>query len=135
MQASCGNGKFEEHTVVKGGPAFKRSSLQRFGVQEDKARIIYAEGTSMEPTIRGGSVVLINLADTQPSDGKVYLVCDPDGANYIKRLVREYNPAAGGMAWVMRSDNPNKNEHPDKLLPEDDRTRIIGRAVWNDNTL
>lgn len=82
LHASCGNGRFEDHVVVKGGLAFKRSSLRAFGV-----------------------------------------------------LVREYSPQVGGMAWIMRSDNPNKKDFPDKLLPQDDRTTIVGRAVWNDNML
>lgn len=135
LHASCGNGRFEEHVVVKGGLAFKRSSLRALGVSEQHARIIYADGTSMEPTVGHGRVVLVNLADTAPIDGKVYLICDPDGATYLKRLVREYHHQIGGMAWIMRSDNQNKKDFPDKLLPDDARTHIIGRAVWNDNTL
>jgi len=135
MRASCGKGRFEEHIVIEGGLAFKRSALHSFGVQEHNARIVYAEGTSMEPTIGHGRVVLINLADTEAKDGKVYLICDPDGQSYLKRLVRDYDPQGGGMIWFMRSDNTNKLEYPDKRLPDDERTRVIGRAVWNDNTL
>jgi hypothetical protein len=53
----------------------------------------------------------------------------------LKRLIFEYRPEVGAQAWIMRGDNTDKKEHPDKLLPPDDRTMIIGRAVWNDNRL
>lgn len=135
IAAACGEGRFQDHVVVKGGLAFKRSSLRDFGVPEEAARIIYAAGGSMMPTIQDGCVVLINMADTAPVDGKVYLICKPDGGLVLKRLIRDYHPSVGGQAWIMRSDNPDKITHPDKVLPPDDRTMIAGRAVWNDNRL
>lgn len=135
MEAACGDGRFIDHVVVKGGLAFKRSSLRDFGVPEHAARIIYAAGGSMWPTIQDGCVVLVNTADTAPVDGKVYLICKPDGGFALKRLVRDYHPSIGPLAWIMRSDNPDKTTHPDKVLPPDDQTMIGGRAVWNDNRL
>jgi phage repressor protein C with HTH and peptisase S24 domain len=135
MAAACGEGRFQDHVVVKGGLAFKRSSLRDFGVPEHSARIIYAAGGSMAPTIQDGCVVLVNTADTTPIDGKVYLICKPDDGLVLKRLVRDYHPSIGAQAWIMRSDNPDKISHPDKILPPDDRTMIAGRAVWNDNRL
>lgn len=135
VSAACGEGKWIDHVVVKGGLAFKRTSLREFGVPEAAARVIYARGGSMAPTIQDGCVVLLNCADTQPRDGRVYAICQPDGTLVLKRLVMDFVPAFGRQAWVMRSDNPNKAEHPDKILPPDDRTIIIGRAVWNDNRL
>ena len=135
LSASCGHGKFAEHVVVKGGLAFKRSSLRDIGVNESGARIIYASGQSMEPAIKHGRVVLVDVAQNTAVDNKIFLICDPDGAIYLKRLVREYHPQTGEMAWIMRSDNANKLEHPDKLLPQDSRTTIVGRAVWTDTLL
>lgn len=135
ISASCGNGNFIDHVVVKGGLAFKRSSLHDFGVSEHAARIIYASGDSMSPTIQSGCVVLINTADIKPQEGKVYAICKPDGRLVLKRLIFDYNPAMGRQIWIMRSDNPDKIAYPDKMLPPDDRTMIIGRAVWNDNRL
>lgn len=135
VEIACGDGKFVDHIVVKGGLAFKRSSLQDFGVSEKTARVIYASGGSMSPTIQDGCVVLINTADTEPREGKVYAICMPEGGIVLKRLVRDYHPNFGGMVWIMRSDNPDKIAHPDKVLPPDDRTMIAGRAVWNDNRL
>jgi len=135
LSASCGHGRFTEHVVVKGGLAFKRSSLRDIGIQEDHARVIYATGESMEPSIGHGRVVLIDTADKKASDNKIFLICDPDGSILLKRLVREFHPGSGDMRWIMRSDNPNKTQYPDKLLPDDERTHIVGRAVWTDKML
>lgn len=135
IAAACGNGRFEDHVVVKGGLAFKKSFLRDKGVPEHSARIIYASGGSMSPTLQDGCVVLLNLADTEPRDGKVYAICKPDDGLVLKRLIWDFHPAVGRQTWIMRSDNPDKIAHPDKLLPPDDRTMIAGRAVWNDNQL
>lgn len=135
LSASCGPGRFVDHIVVKGGLAFKRSSLRDLGVQEENARIIYASGDSMEPSISHGRVVLVDTADIKAEDNRVFLICDPDGSILLKRLVREFHPGSGHMRWIMRSDNPNKTHYPDKLLPDDDRTKIVGRAIWTDKML
>lgn len=135
VSAACGNGRWVDHVVVKGGLAFKRSSLRDFGVPESAARVIYASGGSMAPTIQDGCVVLLNCADSEPRDGKVFAICQPDGSLVLKRLVMDYVPVLGGQGWVMRSDNADKHNFPDKILPPDDRTVIVGRAVWNDNKL
>lgn len=135
ISAACGSGRWEDHVVVKGGLAFKRSSLRDFGVPESAARIIYASGGSMEPTISDGCVVLLNTSDTSPREGRVYAICQPDGSLVLKRLVMDYIPSLAAQGWVMRSDNADKHKHPDKILPPDNRTMIVGRAVWNDNRL
>ena len=135
IAAACGNGRFEDHVVVKGGLAFKKSFLREQGVPEHAARIIYSDGGSMSPRIQDGRVVLINTAERSPVDNRIYAVCLPDGGLVLKRLVRDYHPAAGATVWILRSDNPDKTAYPDKILPPDDRTMIIGRAVWTDSLL
>lgn len=135
IAASCGHGCYVDHVIVKGGLAFKKSSLRDFGVPERAARIIYAKGGSMWPTIKDGCVVLLNTADREPKEGRVFAICTPDGDLVLKRLVWEFHPAMGAQTWLMRSDNPDKTAHPDKILPPDDRTMIAGLAVWNDNRL
>lgn len=136
VRAACGpDGKFHDHVVVKGGLAFKRSFLKEVGVSENQARVIETEGPSMEPTISHGRVVLVNLADTAPKDGKVYLICDEDGGVSLKRLVREFDPGLGTTVWKIRSDNPDKRKYPDKFWPQDSRAHIVGRAVWHDGLL
>lgn len=135
ITAACGNGRFEDHVVVNGGRAFKYSELREYGVPAHAARIIKSAGGSMWPKIQDGRDVLINTADTEPIDGKIYAICMPHDGLVLKRLVWEYHPQAGMEVWIIRSDNPDKTTFPDKILPPDDRTRIAGRAVWTDSVL
>ncbi len=133
--ASCGEGRFNDHIVVNGGRAFKKADLRRYGVPEHAARLIVAAGGSMAPKIQDGRDVLINLEDRDPRENKVYAICTPYDGLVLKRLVREYNPAAGAEVWMLKSDNPDKTMFPDKMLPPDERTIIVGRAVWTDTLL
>jgi phage repressor protein C with HTH and peptisase S24 domain len=136
VRAACGpGGKFHDHVVVTGGLVFKRTFLGEMGVNEQHARVIHADGPSMEPTIGHGRVVLVNTADNTPQDGRVFLICDEDGGMLLKRLVREYEPTIGTTAWKIRSDNPDKRKYPDKFWPEDARACIVGRAIWHDGLL
>jgi phage repressor protein C with HTH and peptisase S24 domain len=89
----------------------------------------------MAPTIQDGRVVLLNLADTEPRDGKIFAICKPDDGLVLKRLIWDFHASMGRQTWIMRSDNPDKIAHPDKVLPPDDRTMIAGRAVWTDSLL
>ncbi len=123
------------HVVVKGGLAFKKSFMRQFGIAEATGRVIYADGSSMEPTIGNGRDVLINLSDTAPQDGRVFLISDQDGALILKRLVREYDPTIQLTVWKTRPDNPGKRQLPDKILPEDSHVKIVGRAIWHDGLL
>lgn len=133
--ASCGDGCFHDHVLVSGGRVFTREQLRELGVPERAARMINASGGSMRPTIQDGRTVLINVEDTEPKENKIYAICMPYDGLVLKRLVREYNPAAGAQVWMIKSDNPDKISFPDKMLPPDDRTMIAGRAVWTDALL
>jgi phage repressor protein C with HTH and peptisase S24 domain len=133
--AACGEGRFHDHVAISGEKAFARSRLREYGVPVRAARLIVATGGSMSPRIQNGRDVLLNIEDREPKDNKIYAICTPYDGLVLKRLVREYNPAAGAEVWMLKSDNPDKIAFPDKMLPPDDRTMIVGRAVWTDNLL
>lgn len=135
VHAACGNGHFNDQALVEGGFALPKVMLHDLGVPEGQGRIIHAKGNSMAPTIQDGAVVLINLADKEPMMSKVYAVCLPHEGLVLKRLTYEYIEAAGTSVWMMKSDNPDKNQHPDRRLPPDESTIIVGRAVWYGNRL
>lgn len=135
VHAACGNGHFNDQALVEGGFALPKVMLHDLGVPEGQGRIIHAKGNSMAPTIQDGAVVLINLADKEPMMSKVYAVCLPHEGLVLKRLTYEYIEAEGTSVWMMKSDNPDKNQHPDRRLPPDESTIIVGRAVWYGNRL
>lgn len=99
--------------------------LKELGVSAANAEIVFAYSYSMFPTIRNGAHVLLNRADTTLRDGKIYAV-NINGEMLLKRLFHE------GGNWVLRSDNPDKNEFPDRILPKEETTKVCGRVVWFD---
>ena len=74
----------------------------------------------MEPGIYDGDTVVINTAQQEPRDGRVFAV-NYEGELIIKRLQRE----AG--EWLLSSDNQNKAIYPTKRVTEG--TFIIGEVV------
>lgn len=128
-RASAGKGYHNDHVELSEGQGlvFKRDWLKRLSLKEGACCVIYAEGSSMEPTISDGDVLLIDRTSTEPRSGKVYAIQRPDGSISVKRLVQTF---AGG--WVVRSDNPDKTLYPDEPISSDDlqQIEIIGRSVW-----
>lgn len=126
-RASAGNGYHNDHVELKEGLVFKRDWLARLSLKEDACCVIYAEGSSMEPTISDGDVLLIDRSSTLPRNGKVYAIQRPDGSHSIKRLIQSFSGE-----WIIRSDNPDKTLYPDEPISADalQHIEIIGRSVW-----
>ncbi|WP_410498129.1 helix-turn-helix transcriptional regulator [Chitinibacter sp. S2-10] len=122
-KGACGTGFFNDHVEVIGGLTFKRAWLERLGIDEHQACVIYATGDSMIPTIQDGDVVLIDQASTPPRTGEVYAILMDDEV-IIKRLSKEF-----GML-LLRSDNANKAAFPDITVPPGHDLQVIGRVVW-----
>lgn len=124
-RACCGNGYINDNVEILGNFALPRKMLKDMGVSPNNAEIVFAYSFSMFPTIRNGSHVLIDKADKEPKDGKIYAICI-DNQLLLKRLFRQSG------TWIMRSDNQDKNEFPDRPLPAEETTRIYGRVIWYD---
>jgi phage repressor protein C with HTH and peptisase S24 domain len=122
-KGSCGNGFYNDHVEVIGELSFKRSWLNRLGISEYDACVIYATGDSMSPTIYDGDVVLIDQATQQTKSGEVYAILMDDEV-IIKRLTKEFGNT------LLRSDNTNKAIYPDISVPPGHDLHIIGRVVW-----
>lgn len=126
-KGSSGNGYMNDHVEIKGGLAFKRDWLQRMGLKPESLRVAYNHGESNWPTLSDGEVVLVDVLATEPVNGKMFAMLDPDGEMIFKRLIRDM---AGG--WIIRSDNSDKTRYPDMPISDDGMrgVDIIGRIVW-----
>lgn len=124
---ACGDGYLNDHVELTEGLVFKRDWLKRINAKPENLFVIYADGNSMEPYIFEGDVVLFDTSETEPKDKQVYVIRRPDGGNSIKRLTQQLSGA-----WVIRSDNPDKNANPDELASEDSihEMPILGRVIW-----
>lgn len=126
-QGHCGEGLLNDHVEVKGGLAFKRDWLRRMGAKPQHLFVIYATGSSMEPYIFEGDVVLFDSADTIPRDRQVYAIRRPDGSISIKRMAQQISGN-----WLIRSDNPDKARYPDEEVSAASMAEvpIMGRVIW-----
>lgn len=127
VKGGCGGGYLNDHVEVNGGLAFKREWIKRAGVKPESLYVIYADGSSMEPYIFEGDVVLFDTSTKEPRDRGVYAIRRPDGGISIKRLVRQLSGS-----WLVRSDNPDKACYPDEPVSETvlHELPILGRVIW-----
>lgn len=125
---AAGGGYLNGHVEVKGQLAFKKSWISELGLNPSKILVAYLDGLSMYPTIHDGEVVLVNLAEKEPISGKVYAIIRPNGGLSAKRLIKK----TIGDGWIIRSDNPDKNQFPDEDATEETlhEAPILGRIRW-----
>jgi len=85
----------------------------------------------MEPTINSGDVLLVDLSKIDPVDHQVFVLAGADGV-IVKRLIS--TPFG---RWIIRSDNEDKDEYPDRNLSREDNNehRIIGQVIWRGGDL
>jgi phage repressor protein C with HTH and peptisase S24 domain len=91
------------------------------GYVPDKLLAVTVSGQSMEPGLYDGDTVVINTADTRPTDGEAFAV-NYEGELLIKRLVRD-----NGL-WWLSSDNSDQRKFPRKQCAGD-LCLIIGKIV------
>lgn len=106
-----------------GALQFRRDFLRAVGVSAVNAALVHVAGTSMEPTIRDGAVLLLNRADRTPRAGCVYAFAW-EGEMWVRRFQRV------GDAWHAVADNADKGEYPDIVVVGKAEGAVQGRAVW-----
>ncbi|WP_162269811.1 LexA family transcriptional regulator [Variovorax paradoxus] len=121
VRLSAGPGAATVVEEVEGSLQFRRDFLASCGATPDSARIVHVTGTSMEPTIINGAVLLVNTRNREPRSGSVFALAYGDDL-IVKRLAQTHS------GWVARSDNADGN--PDIPIDASHHVEIIGRAVW-----
>jgi phage repressor protein C with HTH and peptisase S24 domain len=123
VEVGAGPGRLVTIVEEVGKLHFRRDFLRSAGVSGTNAAIVEVVGTSMEPTIRDGAVLLINRADKEPRAGHIYAF-SWDGEMLVKRFMKKDG------VWIATSDNPDKEENPDILLDGSAHSVVQGRAIW-----
>ena len=124
VRLSAGNGRIALEEDSAPPLAFESNWVRSEGLRFQNLVVVYADGDSMEPQIRHGDVLLLNLAATEVRDGNVYALRCVDHIR-VKRLYRRYDGAL-----ILRSDNP---EFPDETVPpadQDGHVSVIGEVIW-----
>lgn len=123
VQASAGSGRLAQDLEIVSSLGFPMPWLSRHGVNPDRASLIFVEGDSMYPTIRSGSVALVNHNRRKVTSKRVYAFREGEDL-YVKRL----EMVETGILLVT-SDNP---DHPSRVIRNHDleAVSIIGEVVW-----
>lgn len=127
ISASAGPGSFE---VASSSDVLElpRQILEKAGVKAPTARVLTASGSSMEPTIGDGDLLLVDIAKDRrsPIEGRIYVLNVGD-ALFVKRLRRSTN------GWMMISDN--RRLFADEPIPAGVPVTIHGQVVWTGRQL
>ena len=111
-----------EQSESDGKPiTFNKSWLQTKGLFVEDLVAIKVVGDSMHPFIPDGATVVINTADKEMKDGKVYAF-NYEGEAVIKRLQRDIGE------WFLTSDNMDQRTYPPKRC-RGAECLVLGRIV------
>lgn len=130
VSGSCGSGSIIDNVDIKGGLVFSQRWIAAQGLNEESLVVISAVGDSMYPTIENDQVLLVDTNDKVIRSSKIYFLCI-DGEHYIKRLINMITH------WVVRSDNPDKQQYPDIEISSENMNliQVEGRVVWRGGSL
>lgn len=109
IKFSAGNGRtpvFDE-LADSVSATYRREWFHRMGINPARAIRVKVHGDSMEPFLFDGDTVLVNMAETNIINGKVYALRYVDEL----RIKRVYRKLDGGL--ILHSDNPD-------FLPRDE---------------
>lgn len=128
ISAACGPGHEPGEVQVVDTLAFRKDWLRRKGLRPEKLEIYEAKGSSMEPYIREGDVVMVDSAAIDPQTNEVWAIWQKDFGIRIKRLIFREN---GDL--IIRSDNPDKGQYPDEIIPGpqiEAEVSTLGKVAW-----
>ena len=123
-EGSMGPGSHVEDDPIIGYLAFRTVWLKKHGIDPDNASMIEVRGDSMQPTIRPGSMVLVDHKRTRRVKGRFFALRTEDGV-LVKRVMKD-----GDGGWQLISDNPDYETVP---FPKDGK--VLGEVRWAGRTL
>lgn len=123
VKASAGNGNHVNGEAVIGRYAFSRSWLARKGLKHENLAVVTANGDSMEPTVRSGDILLVDLSVKRVSPDGIYLI-EKDNELFCKRLQRLFD---GGVS-IMSENTKYETQHLSPASAE--ALHVVGRVIW-----
>ncbi|MBF0425730.1 MAG: helix-turn-helix transcriptional regulator [Magnetococcales bacterium] len=124
MRLSGGGGSVTEGANIVDRMAFREDWLRGQGFELHKLALFMIEGDSMEPDLRPGDMVLIDLRTQGRVDFDAIYAIRVGGLLRIKRLQWNRNKSI-----TVRSANQYYKDETIQPGEEED-FQIIGRAVW-----
>ncbi len=126
IHAAAGHGALVEHENADDALMFKEDWLRfELGAKASDLCLIRVSGDSMEPTLRGGDVILVNQQITRPDREGIYILRMGE-----MLLVKRLQAVPGGNLRVI-SDNAAFDSWVISLADLGVEIAIIGRVVWS----
>lgn len=126
VRAAAGHGALVEHENADDALMFKEDWLRfELGAKASDLCLIRVSGDSMEPTLRGGDVILVNQQITRPDREGIYILRMGE-----MLLVKRLQAVPGGNLRVI-SDNAAFDSWVISLADLGVEIAIIGRVVWS----
>lgn len=126
VELAAGSGRMSVEVNTKRRLRFGKYSLRNQGVQPENARCVTITGNSMEPVLRNGATVGVDVGATRIVDGDLYAI---NHAGQL-RVKQAYRLPGGGI----RLRSFNRDEHPDEEYSPDQMATqeilVIGRVFW-----
>lgn len=128
-QVSAGHGANNGAGEPLGRFAFRRSWLERRGLNSQNTRLMTARGKSMADKINDGDILLVDLRVTTMQEDGIYVI-EREGLDYVKLLQRDFQN--GGVRII--SYNP---DYPPQFVnkEQEESLRISGRVLWHGGDL
>ncbi len=126
VDAAAGPETYVEEEMVIGHLAFREDWLTHRGINPGKCSSIRVQGSSMEPTLKARSRILVDRQRTRRLRDRIFVVWTEDGV-VVKRLARD------GDDWVLVSDNEDQEAYPPIPWPEGAVVR--GQVMWTGRNL
>lgn len=122
VSASAGPGAINAADAEMHGLCFRRSWIQKKGLQANALRVINVKGDSMTGKLSDGDQVLIDLSQNTPASGFAYVLRQGD-----ELLVKYVQLLPNG---IMRLSSENQTYKPyDVDLSKESDVSILGRVV------
>ena len=122
QQFAAGFGALEEKSVMS-SLAFPAPWLRRLGLTSASAALVWVKGDSMEPTLKGGSMAMLDIREQEIKKHKIYAFRLGEEL-FVKRFERV------GETLIARSDNPDY----DSILiagADQEQLQVFGEVVWS----
>lgn len=105
--------------------ALERHWLRNADIHPASSVMVEVADNSMEPLFSTGDLVLVDRADIDPRQGRIYLLSNAKGEIMLRRLKSE-----AGMGWTLLPENPAWS-WAHETVPDITHIQIHGRVRWS----
>ena len=126
VELAAGSGRLGIEVSSSRKLRFGKYTLKNQGVDPANARCVTITGNSMEPVLKNGATVGVDVGNTRVIDGDMYAI-NHGGQLRVKQA---YRLPGGGI----RLRSFNRDEHPDEEYTQEEMERyeivVLGRVFW-----